>query len=134
MNMNPHKIMIRWLAALLLAATVALQTGCVVVAAGAAGAGVVAYVRGELETTLDGKLDAVHKGTGRAITQLEFSKISDQKDALSAKFVARTAQDKKIDIVLTKVGDNLTKVQIRVGIFGDEEMSRTILEKIKASL
>ncbi len=118
----------------MLAVTVALQTGCVVVAAGAAGAGVVAYVRGELETTLESKLDAVHKGTSRAISQLEFSKISDQKDALSAEFVVRTTRDKKIDIVLTKVGDNLTKVQIRVGIFGDEEMSRTLLEQIKASL
>jgi hypothetical protein len=134
MNMKPQKIIFRWLAVLGLGAALAFQTGCVVVAAGAAGAGVVAYVRGELETTLEGRLDGVHQGTNRAVTQLEFSKISDQKDALSAKVVARTAQDKKIEIVLTKVGDKLTKVQIRVGIFGDEEMSRTILDKIKASL
>lgn len=122
-----------WLAAILLVSTVGFQAGCVVVAAGAAGAGVVAYVRGELETTLEGRLDAVHKAAGRAISQLEFNQISDQKDALTAVVVARTAQDKKIEITLTRVGDNLTKVQIRVGIFGDEDVSRTILDKIKAS-
>lgn len=65
---------------------------------------------------------------------MEFVKISDRKDALSANLVTRTAKDKKIGIVLTKTGDNLTKVQIRVGVFGDEELSRALLDKIKGNL
>jgi hypothetical protein len=134
MNMKFRKTLVRLLAGSLLMASVALHTGCVVVAAGAAGAGAVAYIRGELETTLEGSLDSVHRASGRAISQLEFVKISDRKDALSANLVARTAQDKKIDIVLTKTGDNLTKVQIRVGVFGDEELSRALLDKIKGNL
>ncbi|MCW5548990.1 MAG: DUF3568 family protein [Opitutaceae bacterium] len=132
--MKLRKILVRFLAGSLLMASLALHTGCVVVAAGAAGAGAVAYIRGELETTLEGKLDNVHKAANRAVGQLEFAKISDRKDAFSANLVARTAQDKKVDIVLTKTGDNLTKVQIRVGVFGDEELSRALLEKIKAAL
>jgi hypothetical protein len=39
----------------------------------------------------------------------------------------------KIEIVLATVGEKLTKVQACVGIFDDEEMPRTILDKIKAS-
>jgi hypothetical protein len=134
MNMKFRKTLVRLLAGFLLMASLALHTGCVVVAAGAAGAGAVAYILGDLETTLEGGLDSVHRASGRAISQLEFVKISDRKDALSANLVARTAQDKKIDIVLTKTADNLTKVQIRVGVFGDEELSRALLDKIKANL
>lgn len=134
MSMKLRKTLVRLLVGSLLVASLALHAGCVVVAAGAAGAGAVAYIRGELETTLEGRLDNVHKAANRAVGQLEFAKISDRKDAFSANLVARTAQDKKVDIVLTKTGDNLTKVQIRVGVFGDEELSRAVLDKIKAAL
>jgi hypothetical protein len=76
----------------------------------------------------------VVKATSRTIEQLKFAKIAESADALSARFTARTAQDKKIEIVLTKVGEDLTKVEIRVGVFGDEDVSMTILSKIKANL
>ena len=122
------------LAVLALGATVMLNSGCLLVAAGAAGAGTVAYVRGELTASLGNEFGAVTKATGRAIEQLKFAKVSESADALSAQFVVRTAQDKKIEIVLTKVGEELTKVEIRVGVFGDETVSMTILDKIKANL
>ena len=122
------------LAVLALGATVMLNSGCLLVAAGAAGAGTVAYVRGELTASLGNEFGAVTKATGRAIEQLKFAKVSENADALSARFVVRTAQDKKIEIVLTKVGEELTKVEIRVGVFGDETVSMTILDKIKANL
>ena len=123
----------RGLAALGLAATVGLNSGCLLLAAGA-GAGTVAYVRGELTASLGNELGAVAKATGRAVEQLKFAKISEREDALSAKFTTRTAQDKKIEIELTKVGEKLTKVQIRVGGFGDETVAMSVLEKIKANL
>lgn len=124
----------RWAAGAALGATMLLSSGCLLLAAGAAGAGTVAYVRGELAASLGNELGAVVKATGRSIEQLKFAKIAESADALSARFTARTAQDKKIEIVLTKVGENLTKVEIRVGVFGDEDVSMTILGKIKANL
>lgn len=124
----------RWAAAVTLGATALLSSGCLLLAAGAAGAGTVAYVRGELAASLGSELSAVVKATSRSIEQLKFAKISESADALSARFTARTAQDKKIEIVLTKIGENLTKVEIRVGVFGDEDISMTILSKIKATL
>lgn len=111
-----------------------LQSGCFIVAAGAAGAGAVAYVRGELQVSLPNDYENVVRATNRAIEQLQFVKISERKDALSDKVEARTAQDKKIVIELTKVADKLTKVEIRVGLVGNEQVSQTILDKIKANL
>src|SRR4051812_19018364 len=105
-------------AAGLFAVVLALQSGCVLVAAGAAaGAGTVAYVRGELDATVSKSYENAVQASGRAIDQLQFAKISEQKDALSAKFTARTAQDKKVTIIVSKVSDTLTRVQIRVGVF-----------------
>lgn len=103
-------------------------------AAVGAGAGAVAYIRGELEATVDSSLNATLKASDRAISQLEFAKVSEKKDALSANLVARTAQDKKVEIDLAKVGDKVTKVKIRVGVFGDEAVSMAILDKIKQGL
>src|ERR1700712_798581 len=108
-------------------------SGCLAVAAGA-GAGVVAYVRGDLQTTLASDYNSVVDGTRNAITGLEFVKVSDNKDAFRAEIIARTALDKKIEISLTNAGKNLTNIKIRVGVFGDEQLSLAILEKIKAGL
>ncbi len=48
--------------------------------------------------------------------------------------MARTAGDKKIKIVVDRVGDTVTNVNIRVGVFGDERISLALLDKIKADL
>ena len=116
----------------LLSAVLSLS-GCLAVAAGA-GAGVVAYVRGDLETTLANDYNPVVEATRSAIEALEFVKVSDHKDAFKAVVIARTAVDKKVEILVTKAGKNLTNIKIRVGLFGDEQLSLAILEKIKAHL
>ncbi len=134
MKQKTPKFFLRMFAALALAATVALHSGCIAVAAGAAGAGAVAYIRGELDASLGNSYESVVSATGRALNQLEFATIGTRKDALSANLTARTARDKKIEIEVTRVGNELTRVQIRIGVFGDEAMSLTILEKIKANL
>jgi hypothetical protein len=111
-----------------------LQSSCVVVAAGAAGAGAVAYIRGEVVSNLDQSVDAVFAATDRALGKMELVRVSDNKTAVDAQLLARTALDKRVEIRLTRVSDRLTKVQIRVGVLGDQYLSVTLLEKIKAEL
>lgn len=120
--------------ALGLALAAAGLTGCVaVVAAGAAGTGV-AWYSGRLEANLDHNLDAVFAAAQKSLNQLEFANISNKKSSVDARLVSRTALDKKVEITLEKVTDRSTKVIIRVGIFGDETLSMSILDKIKAAL
>jgi hypothetical protein len=111
-----------------------LQSGCVVVAAGAAGAGAVAYIRGEVVSNLEQNVDAVFAATDRALGKMELVRVSDNKTSVDAQLLARTALDKRVEIRLTRVSDKLTKVQIRVGVLGDQYLSITLLEKIKAEL
>ena len=133
-TMIKSRFLLRALGALVLTAAMVLHSGCLAVAAWAAGAGTVAYVRGELRASLDQNFDRTVHATERAIEDLKFAKISEKQDALVAVIVARTAEDKKIEIKVSSASAAQTKVQIRVAVFGDEALSQRILEKIRANL
>lgn len=125
------------LAAISLSALLAVgvgSSGCVAVAAGAGTGAAVAYVRGQLEATLGSSLDNSVDAANQALTQLGLAKVSERKDALLAIIIARNADDKKIEIRLENAARNLTKIRIRVGVFGNEPLSIAILEKIKNNL
>ena len=128
------KTLLKFLLVPLAAVLLAALTGCVPVAAGAAGAGTVAWMNGRLDATLESDFESVVKATNAAIKDLQFAKISENKDALEAILVVRTAADKKIEIKIFKVADKAAKVQIRVGIFGDQPLELTFLDKIKGNL
>ncbi len=135
--MNKSKYLLRSLAAILLGANLLFNSGCflfAVAAVGAAAAGTVAYVDGKLEATLNNGYDSVVSASNKAIAQLEFAKPEERKDELSDTLVTHTAKGDRIEIVVTKAGDKLTKVSIRVGTFGDQQMSQTILDKINSNL
>jgi hypothetical protein len=131
---NTGRLLPLLLASSAMAASLLLGAGCFLVAAGAAGAGTVAYIRGELDSPLDAGLETADHAANRAVEQLQFVKVGETKDALKATITARTGDDKKVEIIVTSTGDNLTKVQIRVGVFGDEVISRAILDHIKTNL
>ncbi|HUJ44031.1 MAG TPA: DUF3568 family protein [Opitutaceae bacterium] len=126
----------RWMFGLALtaAALSAALTGCLAVAAGAAGASAVAWVEGRLDANLNADFERSAKAADLAIHDLQFAKISEKKDALEDTLVARTAGDRRVEIKVEKVTDQTSKVEIRVGVFGDEPLSLTVLDKIKARL
>ena len=107
--------------------------GCVVAAVGA-GAGTMAYIKGDLEVVESKNIDAVYEATEKAVEQLGLNVNKKTKDAMSATIVARDAQDKKVTIKLKATTENTTKISIRVGIFGSETKSRLIYEQIRENL
>jgi hypothetical protein len=117
----------------LLVLTAAVVQGCVVAAVGA-GAGTVAYLRGDLEVVESKDINAVYAATKKALDELGYKVTKDAKDALEAEIVARDAGDDKITIVLKKTAADATKVSIRVGTFGDETKSQLIYGKIRDNL
>jgi hypothetical protein len=121
------------LVAALLGISLAGLSGCIVAAAGA-GAGAMAYAGRELETTLPNDYSKVVRATQNAVQRLEFTKVSEQKDALKAVLVSRTGLDKKVEITITNSGNKTTHISIIVGLIGDKELSVAILDKIKAEL
>lgn len=114
-----------------------MQIGCVVAAVGvgaAAGAGTIAYLKGELKALEDANIDRVWRATEGAVNELNFIVTNKVKDAVSAKLDALTADNKSVHITLKRKTDSLTEITIRIGTFGNEELSRLILEKIQKRL
>jgi hypothetical protein len=126
----------KWLTMVLAAALLAVGGGCAVLvvggAAAAVGVGTYAYINGELKGTEAASLDQAYTASLAAMKDLEFPITNKSKDALQAEVLARNSADKKILIKLKKVSDGATEIRIRVGTFGDESLSRLILDKIKS--
>jgi hypothetical protein len=131
---TPKRPFAIFVGAALLAALTA-TSGCFLFVVGAgAGAGTVAFIDGKLKSSVDANFERTAQAANAAIPQMSFVKISEEKDALNDKIIARDAGDKRIEIDLENDGDKLTKVEIRFGVFGDQALSQAILDKIKADL
>lgn len=113
-----------------LCASLMLQ-GCVALVAGAgAGAGTVAYIRGELQTTYAAPLGRTWDAAVGALKDLAITVKTTKKDELGGTIDAARADGTAVKIALESVGPGTTSVKIRVGIFGDEEASKAINRKI----
>jgi len=98
------------------------------------GAGTIAFIKGELESTETASLDRAWAATHRAVEELEFAIKEEKKDALNARLLAKDSRDRNIDIRLERQDTNRTTVRIRIGLFGDEDDSHLILRRIRENL
>jgi hypothetical protein len=111
--------------------------GCTLLALGtgaAAGAGAVAYMKGELRVTYTAPLDRTWEATLGALDDLHYGVMSSQKSESGGEIEAKRVGEDKVSINVSISGPGTTLVAIRVGIFGDEAISRTIQGKITARL
>jgi len=121
----------------LIASLLALGSGCalfVVGAAAGAGAAGYAWVDGEIKTTEGSSLNQTWDASLAAMKDLQFTVTDKSKDALSGYLTAQTADNKTIKINLKYISNTSTEIRIRVGTFGDESLSRIILNKINSHL
>lgn len=116
---------------ILLSAFLLTNSGCALLVGGAAGAGTVAYLKGELKTNEDVPLEKLFDATLAALKEMGLTVKKFEKSADSARFIALTEEDKTITINLRGKNDYLTELSIRVGTFGDESLSKKILEEIR---
>jgi hypothetical protein len=114
--------------------TLVVTSGCFAVMAGAGAGATVAYVRGDLDGTLNAGFDKSVRAVNKAVEQLQFAKVSEHKDSLQATIIARNGADKKIEFYVAKLADDATKLKIRVGTFGDDALQISIFEKVKSNL
>lgn len=111
-----------------------LLGGCVAVVAAGGAAGGVAYVRGELKLVVEEPIRAVHDAVREAGKELELHAVSAETDLLGGKFIFRNAQDEKITVSTEAETTKSTELSIRVGLFGDQQQSQLILDRIRGHL
>ena len=127
---NLSRLPLRFIAGAALATVIGFASGC---SSTPVAAGSVVYERGELNAGLAQSYSSTVSATEKAVDQMQFVRITDVKDGLTAVIEARTAQDKKVKITITGTDTNLTHVTIRVDHLGEQELSEAILNKIKAN-
>ncbi len=78
--------------------------------------------------------DKAWQGAVTAMEQLQFTKESSNRDGLAGKLEARRGDGTPITITFELVSDKVTSVRVRIGMFGDKDISERIHERIKENL
>ena len=109
--------------------------GCVALFAGAAGgAGTAAWLSGKLVQQVDASFDRSFNATRNALDKLNLEVVKVTRKNEVAQFISKYLDSKKVWVDLHKVGVNSTKIEVRVGMGGDKEAAREILDQILAYL
>ena len=112
-----------------------LQSGCVgLVAVGAgAGAGTMAYIRGDLEVESTKPVEQVLAAIEQTCTELNFNIDKRETKAFTGTMVADGDFGRVVFKAKAKSPEK-TEISIRVGPFGDKGASELIYEKLKPKL
>ena len=89
---------------------------------------------GTLESKESGTVGQVYKATKNALQELSLPIISNLKESKTAQIQAEGMGKRPVSITLQKAGLMTTNIRIRVGVDGDESISRLILAKIRMNL
>jgi hypothetical protein len=126
-----------WIAAMCAGGLLCLHAGCAVLLVGAgvaAGAGAAAYVGGELKSTEAVAFDKAWDASLRGIADMDFTVTRKSRDAAGGSIVARGAGDRRAEVRTRRVAEAVTELRIRIGTFGDEAVSRQLLDAIRGHL
>jgi hypothetical protein len=114
------------------------MTVAAVGAAGAATGAGVAYVKGDLEETIRRPPEEVARAAMLAFSQLKIAKESLLSTSEGIVIKGVTAGDHSVTIKIfeepTLLEYSHSRITIRIGVFGDEQESRTILNAINRNL
>jgi hypothetical protein len=125
---------IKLLITALMMSLLSLTNGCFLVVGAAAGVAGYAWVDGEIKATEAASLTQTYDASIAAMKDMEFTVTEKSKDALSGNVTAQTANNKTVKIKLKYISNTSTEIRIRVDTFGDESLSRTVLNKINSHL
>jgi hypothetical protein len=113
------------------------QLGCTALAFGGgalAGVGVVAYAKGDVTVIEHVRLSDAWMATQAAMDDLAFTIVSRQQEIGSRSLVACGANEKRVQVRLGTRENGDTEIQVRVGFFGDEDLSWLVLKRIRQRL
>lgn len=101
---------------------------------GAVGVGAVFYEKGQLTSHEGTSYDETLAAVLKAMDQLGYKVEKTEKSVAKEKVIAVTPEGRKIHTTVKYKQIDHTEIIIRVGTFGNEELSRKILDQIKSNL
>jgi uncharacterized protein DUF3568 len=118
-------------AALGLALVALPSSGCLVAAAGAGAAGA-AYVMGSLDASLPSNPERIVEASRGVLQDSDIHVLESDATTIDGTVVGRTALDRRVEITVKRVDDRQSRISIRVGTFGDRDVSQDLLDRIRA--
>ena len=119
------------LLAVLLSAALITTQGCVSLLIGAAaGAGTVAWAKGSLEQNFDKTVDQLHRASLAGLRDIKCAVRNDQIRKHLAKIDFEFDDGQKGAVHIKALTEHSAKLQIRVGVLGDETKSHIVLNAI----
>ena len=91
-----------------------------------------AFSLATLDGTIHGTPKQVVAAAESVLREMDLRVVSSAASGVDGKLVARSALDKPIHIEVRKVDEATSKLSIRIGTFGDADLSREIYRKTKA--
>lgn len=123
---------------LALVCTSLILQGCGALVAGGAGAaaggGTVAYLRGESQATYPASIERTWGATLSALQDAKIRVTDTERNGNQGTITAVQADDTNVTVNLEPAGPGTTTVRIRIGVFGDEDASRAIHNRIASRL
>ena len=89
---------------------------------------------GSYSTMMDGAPDKVAIAAQKAAGDLNLTDIVQASSKVDGKVTAKDAQGDAVIIDIAQAGDKVSKVSIRVGVTGDEAVSKQLIDKIKTHM
>lgn len=115
-----------------------LLSGCELLVIGGlaagAGAGTAIYFKGRLEDSLDASLAKSRTAALATLREMSLPVLSDKTHPNMARIESESADGRGIRIDLEATASNKTSIIVRVGMMGDEELSKELLSRIKGKL
>ena len=89
---------------------------------------------GSYSVMIDGPPDKVTNAAKKAADDLKLTEIVANGTTIDGKVTAKTAQGDAVTIDIAQAGENVSKVTIRVGVTGDDAVSKQLVDRIKSHL
>jgi hypothetical protein len=123
----------RFVLLLALAAVALAVNGCQSGGAAGEGPGIRGYANGELNGNVVAPFDAAVAAVMQELVQMGVLNADERRDSGSVEINARTLQEVPLQIQVSRLSDDLTKLRIRAGE-GDEALARSIYGKVRGRL
>ena len=111
-----------------------ILAGCVLFAGAAAGAGSYAWVSGKLTFTTPHDVARSHEATLAAFKKLDIVVVKDETSELGSKMEGTTKTGETVTVDLEPQAASVTKIDVRVGFFGNHDKETEVADNIRKHL
>ena len=87
-------------------------------------------VSGTVKTYAEAGLDRTFAAAQKAVKEMQFTTVKESKDVLKGIVDCKTADDKAVGIVLSKVSDSITEVNVNAGTL-NTDIAKAMANKIQ---